>query len=164
MSTVPKCGSWYPALAGEFTHDKDFDGDISAIREKIWDMGMLKRTAASAGDKLLKLKIEHKEEGGRQHIVLQYLAAGKELIKVEGDVPAKDLKIKNQQGDDVTVEWVWESADQAKWAHGYNLHLTEKAAKYTTNSHFGYGADGKFKVHIIAEGSGKKLEVTRVFK
>jgi len=127
-------------------------------------MGMLKRTAASAGDKLLKLKIEHKEEGGRQHVVLIYTAAGKELIKIDSDVPAKDLKIKNGQGDDVTVEWVWESADSAKWAHGYCLHVMEKAAKYTTSTRYGYGADSKFKVHITAEGSGKKLEVTRTFK
>jgi len=125
---------------------------------------MLMRTAAAASDKLLKLKIEHRDDNGKQHVTLCYNAGPQTLLKVDCDVPAKDLKQKTIQGDDATVELEWQSSDSAKWQHGYNLRMTEKSAKYTIHSHFGFGADGKFKVHIIAEGKGKKAEVTRVFK
>jgi len=164
--SVPKCGSWYPALAGEWSHDKDVDGEMGKLREHVLDMGMLKRTAASASDKLLKLKIAHKDDGGKQHIELSYNAGPQTLMKVDADVPAKELKVKNVQQDEVTLEWEWASADSAKWQHGYFLRMIEKEGKgkYTITSHFGFGADGKFKIHIIGEGRGKKEEVTRIFK
>jgi hypothetical protein len=162
--SVPKLG-WYPNLSGTWKHDKDGDGEISAIREKIFDMGMLKRTAASAADKALELVIEHREDGGKQFVKLVWKAMGKELTKIDDiQIPAKEVSFKNLQGDDAKLEIRWESGDSAAWQHGYRLSITEKAAKYTTEHEIGYGPDGKLKEQLKCEGSGKKLEVKRFYK
>jgi len=166
--SVPKCGSWHPLLQGEWSFDKDVDGEMGKIREEVMGMsGMMggaKRAAAALADKALKLKVEHKEENGTQKIKLEYAAAGKGLMTIETTIPAKEIHVKNTGGDEVTVEVFWESADSARWVHGYNLKVVEVAKDYKLINHFGFGADGKFKVHIIGEGKGKKLEVTRLYK
>jgi len=137
---------------------------MSKLREDVFDMGMLKRTAASAGDKLLKMKVEHKDDNGKQHITISYNAGPQTLLKIDADIPAKELTIKNQQGDDGKFDLEWQSADSALWQHGYYLKISNTTSKYTTHTHIGFGADGKFKTKIDGEGRGKKVSVTRLFK